>query len=654
MTRHEKQCALSAVLCGVDDIANCPHKRNSKCKLFGVCRIEDKTDEQLSYILAPIDKCIYLEACAGSGKTEVLGMKAAYEISQWQSKKRGIAVLTFTNDAADTIANRIHMFYHTSIPSNHYVGTFSSFVHGHIAQRFGYAFYRTQPEIEDKSFRIVDANIDLYDNQWLQNYKLNFPFPHDNTIHANQLTYLRGKQDWFVGGGENLINVTEFYNSEKTQKLINSIREKKHNNGLFQLDYLREKIKNCKLAFVQAGFANFEDMNIIAVKCLKNPKICNAVAQKFPLIMVDECQDLSATELSLLGLLIDAGVKVHYIGDLHQAIYSFKDALPEYFIKHIAAKAFEKRLLTDNFRSTQSIVDISKNIAAITSDISGRIESQYETDCFYIEYASEQDAMMEFQDLLKERSIPSEKAVVLTRTQSLKAKLVANVADDLEKNKLIYAIQLWRLRNADCCLTALKLLGSQLQKWLRFQGRSNNFYYPETLCKDAIVWRLMLRNIMDSLVRILPISNMEGKTYSFWIAENKKQIVAILNKHLEATIGGKLNESARFMRAARGTALEPISLVNQISETALKVETVHAVKGRTFDAVLLMSSAYTRGQTGYWENWLSPNDEAARIAYVACSRPRTLLCWGVHTPTDSQRETLEHLGLVRYNSSTEE
>ena len=42
MTRREQQCALSAVLCGVDDITNCPYKGNGKCKLFGLCRIEDK------------------------------------------------------------------------------------------------------------------------------------------------------------------------------------------------------------------------------------------------------------------------------------------------------------------------------------------------------------------------------------------------------------------------------------------------------------------------------------------------------------------------------------------------------------------------------------------------------------------------------------
>ena len=652
MTRHEQQCTISTVLCGVENIENCPYKCNGQCKLFGKCKIEDKTDEQLNYILSPIDKCIYLEACAGSGKTEVLGMKAVYEIYRWQSKKTGIAVLTFTNDAADTIANRIHMFYHTAIPSNHYIGTFSSFVHGYIAQRFGYMFYRNQPEIKDKSFRVIDANIDLYNNQWLQNYELDFPLSKKNSVYANQLIYLSGKGDWFIRRGETPISMTEVYNSTEAQEEINSIREKKHNDGLFQLGYLRKKIKECKLAFFQAGFANFEDMNSIAVSCLKNHEICKNIVRKFPLIMVDECQDLSATELALLEYLISEGVKVHYIGDLNQSIYSFKDALPEYFVEHITEKDFEKQILIDNFRSTQSIVNISKNVAAIAANISGKVESNYDTDCLYIEYASEQDAIISFKELLKERGIQLEKAVVLTRNKTLKEKISTSVSDVLKKYPIIYAIQLWNSHAADSCLMALRLLGGQLQKWYGFQGRSNNFYYPETLCKDAITWRLLLRDIIDEIASVPSISDMTGKTYSFWIAENKKRIVAILNKHLETTLGKKLVRPASFVRVVRNTGSEVIGIMNQIDSAELKVETIHAVKGRTFEAVLLMSSADAHGKTGYWESWLTPGDEAARIAYVACSRPRTLLCWGVHTLTDNQREKLERLGLKQYNSNT--
>lgn len=87
MTREEKIIVLSQVLS--------PDKAYLEQAAF---RINEKTDEQLDYILSPIDKCIYLEACAGSGKTEVLGIKAAYEISRWASQQSGLAVLSFTNE----------------------------------------------------------------------------------------------------------------------------------------------------------------------------------------------------------------------------------------------------------------------------------------------------------------------------------------------------------------------------------------------------------------------------------------------------------------------------------------------------------------------------------------------------------------------------
>ena len=80
MTRDEKINTLAKVL--------------SASKQFtpqDMKRIEEKTNEQLDYIFSPLDQCIYLEACAGSGKTEVLGLKAAYEICKWGSDKSGIA-----------------------------------------------------------------------------------------------------------------------------------------------------------------------------------------------------------------------------------------------------------------------------------------------------------------------------------------------------------------------------------------------------------------------------------------------------------------------------------------------------------------------------------------------------------------------------------
>ncbi len=41
------------------------------------------SEEQLDFILHTSNQDCYLKACPGSGKTEVVGIKAAYEICTW-------------------------------------------------------------------------------------------------------------------------------------------------------------------------------------------------------------------------------------------------------------------------------------------------------------------------------------------------------------------------------------------------------------------------------------------------------------------------------------------------------------------------------------------------------------------------------------------
>ena len=58
MTRYEKISLISEVI-STGKVLTDQQKM----------RIEEKTDEQLNYILSPIDQCIYLEACARSIRT---------------------------------------------------------------------------------------------------------------------------------------------------------------------------------------------------------------------------------------------------------------------------------------------------------------------------------------------------------------------------------------------------------------------------------------------------------------------------------------------------------------------------------------------------------------------------------------------------------
>lgn len=611
-------------------------------------RIEEKTDEQLDYILSPIDQCIYLEACAGSGKTEVLGLKAAYEICRWGSRQTGIAVLTFTNEATATIADRVSSFYGKPVPSNHFIGTFSSFVHGHIAQRFGYKFYHIPEDRTDKSFRVVDSDISPYSNQWLENYKLNFPFPKQK-IYASQLYYKASCKDWFIGQGESAKSLTELYNSSECQQHIAEIRQRKNAFYLFQLNYLKDQIKECKLKFWHDGFANFDDMNLIAHECLRNETICRYIARKFPVILVDECQDLSASELGTLSLLISAGMVVHYIGDLHQAIYSFKDACPEQYKAHIEAHRFKTKYLSANFRSTQKIVDFSRKMGGIDYPISGSVESKCsDYDCCYVEYDDdEKDAIIAFIDTLNRLDIPIKDAVVLVRTQSAKQKLSYGPSNDHKTHPIINAIQLWQQNEPVERQTALSLLAYQLQRWMGFHGKSNNYYYSDEVCPNAVSWRLLLRDILVELCSDPAMTTVDKLTYGSWYSKNKVRVISVIAHHLN-TIGKNLPEIT--IRTPNGTAKLPIYPVKLTEEKQLRIETIHSVKGGTFDAVLLLSSPDGRGKTGFWEKWLNSEDESGRIGYVASTRPRYLLCWGVKRLTDVQRRELEKLGLVNLNS----
>ena len=591
-------------------------------------RIDEKTDEQLNYILSPIDRCIYLEACAGSGKTEVLGLKAAYEICRWRSRQTGIAVLTFTNEATATIADRVSSFYGKPVPSNHFIGTFSSFVHGHIAQRFGYKFYDIPEDKADKSFRVIDSDISPYSNQWLENYKLDFYLPRQ-VIYASQLILRASSGKWYVKQKETAQLLTELYDGDPRQ--------------------LIKQANACKLKFLNDGFATFEDMNLIARKCLRDETIRRYIARKFPVILVDECQDLSASELGILSLLISAGTVVHYIGDLHQAIYSFKDACPEQYKAHIEAHRFETRRLSANFRSTQKIVDFSRKMGGIDYPISGSVESKCgDYDCCYVEYDDdEKDAIIAFIDTLNRFDIPIKDAVVLVRTQTAKQKLSHGPSNDHKTHPIINAIQLWQQNEPVARQTALSLLAYQLQRWMGFHGKSNNYYYSDEVCPNAVSWRLLLRNILVELCSDPAMTTVDELTYGSWYSTNREKVISIIAHHLN-TIEQNLPEIT--IRTPKGTAKLPIYPVKLTEDEQLRVETIHSVKGGTFDAVLLLSSPDGRGKTGFWESWLNPEDESGRIGYVASTRPRYLLCWGVKSLASVQRQALEKLGLINLNS----
>lgn len=644
---------LSKELCSALIIQECPSFAEGSCKKYGECRIQEKTDEQLNYILSPYDKYTYLEACAGSGKTEVLGMKAAYEMCKWNQNNAGIAVLTFTNEAAMTVTDRIASFYPNNLPSIHYVGTFASFVHGYITQKFGYAFFMKKASKMDCSFTIVDVSIKSYNN-WLNYYALDFPVPPKKSkIYANQLFFNASSKDWFIQIGDTNLTLKEYYNLPEMQTFINSLRVKAQKDYLFKFEFLISKAIECKKRFWGDGFANFEDMNIIAISCLKHEEICKRLSKKFPLIMVDECQDLSFIELEILDRLRISGSSIHFIGDLNQAIYSFKDAHPQFLLRQIASNKYTVNHLSNNFRSTQKIVDVACALQGIEQKIIGNAPSPCGgNDALYYEYTDEQKTIQDFMRLTNKYGISSKQSIVLVRNSSLKDKINNTASLDYEKHAIINAIQLWKTGYPEDRKTALQLMGWQIQKWLKSQGRKDRYYCPESLCQSVFLWRLALRDILNDFSIQDRLCSFSENKYSDWYHSAKNPIIDIVDKHIYDLFGGIHLETENIsFRVPSGTASQLIQAINGKRLDSLHVETIHSVKGCSYDAVLLISAPDARGKTGYWENWIDDKDETTRFGYVACTRPRYLLCWAVPVLSNEQRTKLESIGFLPFEKN---
>ncbi|MGI8952729.1 MAG: ATP-dependent helicase [Chitinophagaceae bacterium] len=112
---------------------------------------------------------------------------------------------------------------------------------------------------------------------------------------------------------------------------------------------------------------DFDDMINWVIKAFEeNENLLRRYQEQFLYILVDEYQDTSGTQNKLVQLLINYWDKpnVFVVGDDDQSIYRFQGASIENM--HAFSESYKTDLftvvLTDNYRSVQSILDISKTL----------------------------------------------------------------------------------------------------------------------------------------------------------------------------------------------------------------------------------------------------------------------------------------------------
>jgi DNA helicase-2/ATP-dependent DNA helicase PcrA len=587
------------------------------------------TVEELEFILNSATESSFLSACPGSGKTEVMGLKAAYEICRWDKTTTGIAVLSFTRNSAKEIRDRVAK-YSGQVKYPHFVGTIDSWLHGYILQPFAHSVVGYCGDHGDKSIRIVESD--------------------PNVPYFNKYNVLPNKP---TGGKYVPIKITDY--SLNWDLDIRPCRER-----LQPFDAkTRQDLRQMKETFAEDGFATYEDAEFwVCRTLLRKPEVCAIVAKRFPAALIDECQDLSPVQVKTIDLLHHAGMSIHFAGDMHQSIYSFRGVDPKIVVKFAKDHGLKSMELTSNFRSRQQIVDLCSRLVG-ESGICGREDSAAESRCLLWQYErSCLDQLVErFEAFLSTKKVAHEDGVVLARSHEIISELLSSASGPSGGGLaaiMATGIAAWDDSNRRTCGIdeATRNCGRFLSSLAHERpGPSNEYFCPPTLSPAA--WRRLVREFYRKcLPRIGLQRGGASMTWSSWA----KELRACLSDFWTEIPGSTADLERALERVRAPSGMKDKHVVDALHKVGghrseIRVTTFHDVKGEGMQVVLVVSAADERSRGGHFRQWLSDREsEYARFAYVACSRPREWLI--VATPRLSERDLaqLTAIGLVDVGS----
>ncbi len=264
-----------------------------------------------------------VQAGPGSGKTATLTMKIVRLLNEKISPPRGLACLTYNNEAVKEFKNRLKKLGLPSRP-NVFLGTVHSFCLYSVIRPFGQFLLSNRIP---QSFTIPTENVL---NQYLQ-----------KAMDAN------GIQD----------PIWDFKVPFHRYRRSNIYR----NTPEWGMD--RPSISSTIIKYESLlhddGYVDFDDLVLCTLEMIEsNELVRRSLIAKYPWIVVDEYQDLGyPLHRIILALIETAGAKVFAVGDPDQSIYGFTGADPRYLSELSSRHDFNSYRLQLNYRCGQNIID---------------------------------------------------------------------------------------------------------------------------------------------------------------------------------------------------------------------------------------------------------------------------------------------------------
>ena len=305
------------------------------------------------------DGPLLILAGPGTGKTELLSVRAANIIRQKKANPENILILTYTNPAAKAMKERlVKMIGNYAYDVE--IATFHSFANSVILESEDAANY-------------IQEKIQMAD---MERIKL-LEYVLDNTegidaIRPRKSPYFY--EDDVVRRIGDLkregVAPAEFEGFVSSYKPDGVLIEEKHVLRLKALSLvykLYEEYKNGRNEDIldSRGRYDYDDMIIFATDAVRNEKYLKDKLQgQYRYIMVDEFQDTNGAQLELLFELTGKkSANLCCVGDDDQAIYRFQGAsVTNFRTLREKFRDIQEISLKDNYRSTKEIIKLAGNI----------------------------------------------------------------------------------------------------------------------------------------------------------------------------------------------------------------------------------------------------------------------------------------------------
>ncbi|MEX2745590.1 UvrD-helicase domain-containing protein [Rhizobium mongolense] len=230
-----------------------------------------------------------VQACPGSGKTTLVGLKLLCLARKWMLPRRGICVLTHTNVARDEILKCISLDAsgQTLRSYPHFIGTIQEFVNTFLAL----------PWLRSRGMQVTQIDDDHCTTRL------------ERMADFKTKAYLKNKN-------ASLSELRYKWQNNAATLSTPAFAAKSNSDSYKDLLKIKERLQ-------QEGAFFFSEMYVYGEEIIaRSPHLVEAVRHRFPIVMIDEMQDVQGFQDGLINAIFsDAAVRLQRFGDPDQSIF---------------------------------------------------------------------------------------------------------------------------------------------------------------------------------------------------------------------------------------------------------------------------------------------------------------------------------------------